>query len=108
MDESKILFIKNRSNTKKSEEKLVVDDENVTIQSRTGGAITVNFTGSEPELKDIEKFFTGIDEVEPLELNIAGAGDVDHYFRGISDIVPNDNNGLYNLSVTLQMLTTTI
>ena len=56
---------------------------------------------------DIGNFFKGIDEVEPLALNIAGAGDVDHYFRGISDITANDD-GLFNLSVTLQFLSTTV
>jgi hypothetical protein len=107
MENSNIVFIKNRANTKKSEEKLEVDDQHVTIQSRTGGSVVVNFKGSEAEIMDIGNFFKGIDEVEPLALNIAGAGDVDHYFRGISDITANDD-GLFNLSVTLQFLSTTI
>ena len=88
MDESNILFTKNRANTKKSEEQLVVDNKNVAIQSRTGGIVTVNFKGSETELSNIATFFKNINEVEPLALNIAGAGNVHHYFRGMSDIVP--------------------
>ena len=107
MDETNILFIKNRANTKKSEEKLVVDDKHVTIQSRTGGSVVINFKGSEAEIKDVMNFFQGLNEVEPLAVNIAGAGDVDHYFRGISEMTLNEN-GLYQLSVTLQFLSTTI
>lgn len=108
MDESSVLFIKNRGNSKKSEEKLEVDDQHVTIQSRTGGSVVVNFKGSEAGIMDITNFFNGINEVEPLTVNIGGTGDVDHYFRGISDMTLNEADGLYNLSVTLQFLSTTL
>jgi hypothetical protein len=108
MDEPNVLFIKNRGNSKKSEEKLEVNDQHVTIESRTGGSVVVNFKGSEAEIMDIANFFNGINEVEPLAVNIAGSGDVDHYFRGISDKILNEADGLYNLSVTLQFLSTTI
>jgi hypothetical protein len=107
MDETNILFTKNRANTKKSEEKLIVEDKNVTIQSRTGGSVVVNFKGSEAELMKVTNFFHGLNEVEPLAVNIAGSGDVDHYFRGISEMTLNDND-VYQLSVTLQFLSTTI
>jgi hypothetical protein len=107
MDETNILFTKNRANTKKSEEKLVVDDKNVTIQSRSGGSVVVNFKGSKAELMKVTNFFHGLNEVEPLAVNIAGSGDVDHYFRGISEMTQNDND-VYQLSVTLQFLSTTI
>jgi hypothetical protein len=46
--------------------------------------------------------------VEPLTVNIAGTGEVDHYFRGISDMTLNEDDGLFNLNVTLQFLSTTI
>jgi hypothetical protein len=108
MDESNVLFIKNRGNSKKSEEKLEIDDQHVSIQSRKGGSVVVNFKGSEAEIMGISNFFNGINEVEPLAVNIAGTGDVDHYFRGISDMNLNEADGLYNLSVTLQFLSTTI
>jgi len=107
MDESSVLFIKNRGNSKKSEEKLEVDDEHVTIQSRTGGTVVVNFKGSESELMDIRDFFNGVHEVEPLTVNIGGTGEVDHYFRGISEITPKDG-GAYKLDVTLQFLSNTV
>jgi hypothetical protein len=108
MEESKIFFIKNRANTKKSEEKLEVDEKHVTIQSRTGGSVVVKFKGSESELMDIKNFFYGLNEVEPLTVNISGTGEVDHYFRGISEMVLNEADGLYNLNVTLQFLSTTV
>jgi hypothetical protein len=108
MDESNVVFIKNRANTKKSEEKLEVDDKHVTIQSRTGGSVVMNFKGSEAELMDVKNFFHGLNEVEPLAVNIAGTGEVDHYFRGISEMIQNETDGLYNLSVTLQFLSTTV
>ncbi len=92
MNESNVLFIKNRGSSKKSEEKLEVDDKHVTIQSRTGGSVVINFKGSESELMDIANFFNGVNEVEPLELNIGGTGDVDHYFRGISEITAKDGD----------------
>ncbi|MDD3984357.1 MAG: hypothetical protein PHY59_00325 [Methanobacterium sp.] len=107
MEKSSIVFTKKRKNTKRSIEKLEVDEQNVTIQSRTGGSVVINFKGSQAELLDISKFFNGIDDVEPLALNIAGSGDVDHYFRGMSDVSAGDD-GLFNLSVTLQFLTTTL
>jgi len=108
MDESNILFIKKRGNTKKSEERLEVDDKHVTIQSRTGGSVVVNFKGSEGKINDIASFFHAVNEVEPIALNIAGAGEVDHYFRGISNITLNETDGLYNLSVTLQFRSTVV
>ena len=108
MDESKVLFIKNRGNSKKSEEKLEIDDQHVSIQSRKGGSVVVNFKGSEADIMGISNFFNGINEVEPLAVNIAGTGDVDHYFRGISDMILNEVDGLYKISVTLQFLSTTV
>ncbi len=108
MDESNILFIKNRANTKKSIEKLEVDEKHVTIQSRTGGSVVVNFKGSEAEIKDVSTFFQGLNDVEPLAMNIASAGDVDHYFKGISDMTLDEADELYKLSVTLQFLTSTV
>ena len=108
MNEPNVIFMKNRGNSKKSEEKLEVDDKHVTIKSRTGGSVVVSFKGSESELLDISNFFKGINEVEPLTVNIAGTGEVDHYFRGISDITLNEDDGLFNLNVTLQFLSTTI
>lgn len=107
MDETNVVFVKNRANTKKSEEKLDVDDEHVAIQSRSGGSVVVNFKGTESELKNISEFFKGMDEVEPVGLDIAGAGVVDHYFRGISEISQKDD-GFYHLSVTLQFLSTVV
>ena len=107
MDESKVEFIKNRGNSKKSIEKLEVDNKHVSIQSRSGGSVVVNFKGSESKLKDISKFFNGVNEVEPLKLNIGGTGEVDHYFRGISEIT-STTDGNYNLNVTLQFLETTV
>lgn len=107
MNESNVVFVKNRANTKKSEEKLEVEDENVAIQSRSGGSVVVNFNGTEAELMDISKFFSGLNEVEPIGLDIAGAGVVDHYFRGISEI-SQKNDGNYHLSVTLQFLSTVV
>ncbi len=107
MNESNVLFIKNRGNSKKSIEKLEVDDKHVTIQSRTGGSVVVNFKGSESELMNIRDFFNGVNEVEPLTLNIGGTGEVDHYFRGISEIIPKES-GVYRLDVTLQFLSSTV
>lgn len=107
MDESNVLFIKNRGNSKKGEEKLEVDDKHVTIQSRTGGSVVINFKGSESELMNISNFFNGVNEVEPLTLNIGGTGEVDHYFRGISEITPKED-GVYKLDVTLQFLSNTV
>ena len=108
MDESNILFIKKRANSKKSEEKLEVDDKHVTIQSRTGGSVVVNFKGSESELMNVSNFFKGVNEVEPLTVNIAGTGEVEHYFRGISEMTRDNGDGLYHINVTLQFLSTVV
>ena len=107
MVENNVLFTKNRGNGKKGEETLIVDDEHVTIQSRKGGSVVVNFRGSKEEIMKIVDFFQGFNEVEPLKLNIAGSGDVDHYFRGISEIAQNEDD-MYHIRVTLQFLSTTV
>lgn len=107
MDETNVVFTKNRKNNKKSEEILEINHENMTIQSRKGGSVVMNFKGTEPEIKNVVNFFDDMNEVEPLKVNIAGSGDVDHYFRGLSEMVKNDE-GLYQLRVTLQFLSTTI
>jgi hypothetical protein len=48
-----------------------------------------------------------VNEVEPLTLNIGGTGEVNHYFRGISEITPKEG-GVYKLDVTLQFLSDTV
>ena len=107
MDETNVVFTRNRANNKKSVETLEIDDELMTIQSRSGGSVVMNFYGTDAEIKNIVDFFEGMNEVEPLKVNIAGSGDVDHYFRGLSEIVQNEE-GLYHLRVTLQFLATTV
>lgn len=108
MDETNVVFTKNMKHNKyKKEETLEINEKNVTIQSRTGGSVVINFRGTESEITDIANYFNEIKDVEPLKVNIAGSGDVDHYFRGLSEIV-QDNEGLYKLKVTLQFLSTTV
>lgn len=108
MDESNVVFTKNMKHNKyKKEESLEINGENVTIQSRQGGSVVLNFSGTQSEIKKIADYFEEVNDVEPLKVNIAGSGDVDHYFRGLSDIV-QDEEGLYKLRVTLQFLATTV
>lgn len=108
MDESNVVFTKNMKHNKyKNEETLEINGENVTIQSRQGGSVVMNFNGTESEIMNIANFFKELNDVEPLKVNISGSGDVDHYFRGLSDMV-QDEQGLYKLRVTLQFLSTTV
>ena len=108
MDESNVVFTKNMKHNKyKNEETLEINGENVTIQSRQGGSVVMNFKGTESEIMNIADFFKELNDVEPLKVNIAGSGDVDHYFRGLSDMV-SDEEGSYKLKVTLQFLSTTV
>jgi hypothetical protein len=108
MDETNVVFTKNMKHNKyKKEETLEINEKNVTIQSRTGGSVVMNFEGTESEIMDVANFFSEINDVEPIKVNIAGSGDVDHYFRGLSEIV-EDEEGLYKLRVTLQFLSTTV
>ena len=108
MDESNVVFTKNMKHNKyKKEETLEINGENVTIQSRQGGSVVMNFIGTEPEIKNVADYFKDVNDVEPLKVNISGSGDVDHYFRGLSDMV-QDEEGIYKLRVTLQFLSTTV
>ncbi len=108
MDETNVVFTVNMKHNKYKDEKtLEINGENVTIQSRQGGSVVMNFMGTKSEIMNINNFFSEVNDVEPIKVNIAGSGDVDHYFRGLSDMV-EDTEGLYKLRVTLQFLSTTI
>ncbi len=106
MNETNVVFTKNSASKVKSEESLKINNQNVSIQSRRGGSVVMNFDGTESEIKNVYNFFDDMNEVEPLKVNISGSGDVDHYFRGLSEMVQNDA-GIYQLRVTLQFLSTT-
>jgi hypothetical protein len=108
MDEPNVVFTKNMKHNKyKKEETLEISEENVTIQSKQGGSVVMNFMGTQSEIKNIADYFKEVNDAEPLKVNISGSGDVDHYFRGLSDIA-EDEEGIYKLRVTLQFLATTV
>lgn len=103
MVESTVIFCRGRENKKESEYKLEVDDEYVSIKDRGQGTWTINLRGSKESLTPMYEFFDNVMDMEPLTMNIAGTGEIQHYFRGISDIKEEDD-GTYKFGVTLQLL----
>ncbi|KAF5076446.1 hypothetical protein [Methanobacterium aggregans] len=104
MVESKVVFCRGRENKKESEYMLEVDEEYVSIKDRGQGTWTINIRGSKEALTPMYEFFDNVMDLEPLTMNIAGTGEIKHYFRGISDIKEEEDEGNYKFGVTLQLL----
>ncbi|MCE5214764.1 MAG: hypothetical protein LLF83_08615 [Methanobacterium sp.] len=102
MSESKMLFRRESGSKKKDNILLEVDEDRISLQNRRENALIITFKAVEDEIKDIYQFFNDFDELEPIFVNIADAGDVGYYYRGISS-VEQENEGKQKFSVTLQL-----
>lgn len=86
MAESNIVFKRGTGSKIKDKKLLEVDEEISSMQNRRENALVINFKAPENEAMNIYQFFDDFDELEPIYINIADAGDVEYYFRGISPI----------------------
>lgn len=102
MAEAKIVFRRNTGNKKKDEKILEVDEDKISLQNKQENALIISFKASEDEISNINKYFEDFNELEPVYLEIANAGEVEHYFRGISPINDVEENQ-QQFSVTLQL-----
>lgn len=102
MEESNVVFI--RDSGLKLENKAQIKENHVKFVNRTGGVVQINFKAPKDELTDLYDFFSKVDDNESLGINIAGSGDRwNHYFRGVSPIVEDEDNVNYKFHVTLQI-----
>ncbi|MBI5680354.1 MAG: hypothetical protein HZC47_05640 [Methanobacterium sp.] len=102
MDESTVVFI--RDVGQKSENKAQIKEDHVKFVNRTGGVVQINFKAPKDELTGIYDFFLRVNDNESLGINIVGSGDRwNHYFRGVSPIVEDEDSHNYKFHVTLQI-----
>jgi hypothetical protein len=102
MSESKMVFRRESGSKKKDKMILEVDEDKISLQNRREDALIITFNAGEDEIKNIYQFFNDLDELEPIFVSIADAGDVGYYYRGIST-VEQGNDGAGKFSVTLQL-----
>jgi hypothetical protein len=105
MAESIIKFRRSSGSKMKDKEFLEVSENNISIQNSRENALIISFKSSENEVEEIYQFFDNFDELEPIFVDIANAGDVEYYYRGISPLTKSTEGiqPLQNFSVTLQL-----
>jgi hypothetical protein len=104
MDESDVVFTKTSGTERVGENKTKIKEDYVKFLNRTGGVVEIKFRAPKEELMNVYQFFSGVNDMESLGINIAGSGDRwNHYFRGISPLVEDEDGNGYNFKVTLQI-----
>lgn len=91
--------------SKKKDISLDVNDKYVSLHNRREGAMVVNFKGPEDKIMEIYHFFDSLEDMETVPVDIDSTGAVEHYFRGISPINDDTDEGfpIKKFSVTLQL-----
>jgi hypothetical protein len=105
MGESTITFKRETKIKEKGETISEVDEKYVTLRKSREKALTFNFKAPKGELVDLYRFFGSLDDMEPVDVNIASTGEVVHYFRGMSPLKEETDQGtpLDTFSATLQL-----
>jgi len=105
MAESSIIFRRGSGSKSKDKETLEVNEEKISMQNRRENALIISFKAPENEAMDVYQFFDNFDELEPVFVDIASAGDVEYYFRGISPVneTNDEDESQKQFSVTLQL-----
>ncbi len=96
------VFKRGTGSKQKDKKMLEVSEEFITLQNKRENALIVSFTAPVDEITNIHDYFDDLDELEPVGLEIAGAGEVEYTFRGISTI-KDVEDGAQEISVTLQL-----
>ena len=102
--ESGVMFHRTHGNRRTGKKEFEISDEYVKLQGKSQGIVVINFRASKEDLVTIYEFFDDVDDMEPVTMNIANTGDIEHYFKGISPISQEDESGTYKFSVTMQTL----
>lgn len=102
MEESDVVFLKSGGQKRFGEDKAKINENYVKFVNRTGGVVQINIKAPREELIDTYEFFSSVNDMEPLGLDISNSGDRwNHYFRGISPLTEEGNE--YKFQVTLQV-----
>jgi hypothetical protein len=93
------------SGSKKKDKTIDVDDKYISLQDRREGAMVVKFHGPEDKLMEIHDFFDTLHDMETVPVDIDSTGPVEYYFRGISPLSDDVDEGfpIKRFSVTLQL-----
>jgi len=102
MVEAVMKFRRSSGSKMKDKEFLEVNENKISMQNSRENALIISFKSSKKEATDIYQFFDNFDELESVFVDIANAGDVEYYFRGISPITEL-TEGNQSFSVTLQL-----
>ncbi len=104
MDKSDVVFTKTGGQERVGETKTKIKEDYVKFLNRTGGVVEIKFRAPREELIDVYQFFSSVNDMEPLGIDIAASGDRwNHYFRGISPLTEDKEGTGYNFKVTLQI-----
>ena len=93
------------SGSKKKDTTIDVDDKYISLQNRREGALIIIFRGPEDKLMEIHDFFDALDDAESVPVDIDSTGPVEYYFRGISPLSDETDEGfpIKTFDVTLQL-----
>ena len=81
---------------------LEVNEDHITMQNRRENALIISFKAGGEDINTIYDYFDNFDELEAVNLEIANAGEVEYYFRGLSPVTSGED-GEQQFSVTLQL-----
>ncbi len=99
MNDADVEFIRNNE-----KESTRIKEDYVKFVNRTGGVVEVNIRASKEELADAYAFFSDVDDMEGIGMDIAGSGPRwNHYFRGLSELTEDEDGTGYKFKVTLQI-----
>ncbi|MGZ7042978.1 MAG: hypothetical protein ACXVHT_10310 [Methanobacterium sp.] len=99
MNESDVVFIRDTE-----KESTNIKEDYVKFVNRTGGVVEVNIRAPREDLTDTYAFFSGVNDMEGIGMDIAGSGARwNHYFRGISELTEEEDGTGYKFKVTLQI-----
>jgi hypothetical protein len=96
------VFRRGTGSKQKDNKLLEISEEFITLQNKRENALVISFTAPVEDITNIHDYFDDLNELEPVTLDIASAGEVEYNFRGISP-VKDVEDGVQQLSVTLQL-----
>lgn len=106
MEESEVVFIRDTGlqNEATGRDRIKIKENYVKFINRTGGVVEVNFRAPREELADVYAFFSGVNDMEGIGMDIAGSGARwNHYFRGLSPLTEDEDGIGHKFKVTLQI-----
>ncbi len=106
MEETDIIFLRDTGleNEETLRDAVKIKEDYVKFVNRTGGVVEVNFRAPREDLADAYAFFSGVNDMEGIGMNISGSGARwNHYFRGLSELTEDEEGSNYKFKVTLQI-----